>query len=62
MRFGKVTGFFGANGAGKSSLLDLLLDEWGEIENWPENFFGDEMGEIAAIAGASLRRRMERSG
>ena len=32
------------------------------IENWPDNFFGDEMGEIAAITEAALRRRMEQSG
>ena len=42
-------------------LSDLCLNEWGEIENWPENFFGDEMGEIAAITEASLKRKMERS-
>ncbi len=40
---------------------DLALNRWGEIENWPENFFGDEMGEIAAIAKNSLRRKMEQS-
>ena len=33
---------------------------FGEIENWPENFFGDEMGEIAAITEASLRRKLEK--
>ena len=36
---------------------DLALNECGEIMNWPPNFFGDEMGEIAAIAEASLRRK-----
>ena len=40
---------------------DLKVNEYGEIENWPKNFFGDEMGEIAAISEASLRRRMEAS-
>ena len=40
---------------------DLTLNEWGEIENWPDNFFGDEMGEVTAIAKASLRRKLERS-
>ena len=42
-----------------AELSDLALNEWGEIENWPEHFFGDEMGEIAAIATASLRRKMK---
>ena len=47
---------------GVAQASDLVLNEWGEIENWPEQFFGDEMGEIAAITKASLRRKMERSG
>ena len=38
---------------------DLSLNEWGEIENWPDGFFGDELGEIAAITAASLKRRLE---
>ena len=42
---------------GAAELNDLQLNEWGVIENWPDNFFGDEMGEIAAITEASLRRR-----
>ena len=53
--------YFVSSGRGGAQVSDLLLNEWGEIENWPENFFGDEMGEIAAITEASLRRRMERS-
>lgn len=41
-----------------AELSDLRLNEWGEIENWPDNFFGDELGEIAAISKASLKRRI----
>ena len=44
-----------------AQVSDLRLNERGEIENWPENFFGDEMGEIAAITEASLTRKTERS-
>ena len=47
---------------GQAHASDLVLNEWGEIENWPEKFFGNEMGEIAAITEASLRRRMEQRG
>ena len=39
-------------------LSDLELDEWGEIRNWPENFFGDELGEISSIQMASIERRI----
>lgn len=35
----------------------LKLDMFGNIENWPENFFGDEMGEIVARTTAAIQRR-----
>ena len=54
--------YFVASNRGRAQASDLLLNEWGEIENWPENFFGDEMGEIAAISEASLKRKVARSG
>ena len=54
--------YFVSSKRGQAHISDLVLNEWGEIENWPENFFGDEMGEIAAITEASLRRKMEQSG
>ena len=54
--------YFVSSKRGRAQASDLSLNMWGEIENWPENFFGDEMGEIAAISEASLRRRMEQSG
>ena len=53
--------YFVTSQRGASSVSDLRLNEWGLIENWPENFFGDEMGEIAAISEASLKRRIEHS-
>ncbi len=42
-----------------ASLEDLKLNKFGEIQNWPEGFFGDEFGEIAAIQKAGLKRRGE---
>ena len=53
--------YFVSSVRGKAHAADLALNEWGEIENWPENFFGDEMGEISAIAKASLQRKIEQS-
>lgn len=35
----------------------LRLDLYGEIENWPRNFFGDEMADIAARTLATLKRQ-----
>ncbi len=51
----------GGEGSDEAHLEDVCLNSFGEIENWPKNFFGDEMGEIAAIAKASLKRRMKQS-
>ena len=60
--FEDVKLYFVSSNRGRSHLSDLHLNRWGEIENWPEKFFGDEMGEIAAITEAALKRRMEQSG
>ena len=46
---------------GVAQASDLDLNEWGEIENWPDKFFGDEVGEIVAITQNALRRRMDLS-
>ena len=49
------------NGVAQAS--DLSLNRYGEAENWPEGFFGDEVGEVAAIAKEGLTRRIrEQSG
>ena len=53
--------YFVSSGQGQARASDLLLNEWGEIENWPKKFFGDEMGEISAIAKSALKNRMIRS-
>lgn len=42
---------------GHSSITRLHLDVFGSIRNWPADFFGDEFGEIAAIASHQNRRR-----
>ena len=46
-----------------AQLTPLRLNMFGEIENWPENFFGDEMGDIAerVLAGIESKKAMERS-
>lgn len=41
---------------GSSRLSHLELDEFGNISNWPMDFFGDQFGEIAAMSDAALRR------
>lgn len=43
---------------GKSELVRVGVDLYGNIVNWPEGFFGDTFGEIAAIQEAGLQRRL----
>ena len=50
--------YFVRSEEGEAKLDPLRLNEWGGIENWPEHFFGDEMGEIAATSKAGLERRI----
>lgn len=42
-----------------SKIERLALNVLGEIDNWPTNFFGDPLGETAAIVTAGLRRRLD---
>ena len=49
--------FCSQDGGGASQIDRLELDEFGNIANWPENFFGDQFGEIAAMSEAAMKRR-----
>ena len=44
-----------------TELEPLRLNMFGEIENWPENFFGDEMADIAGRTLAAMKRKKELS-
>ena len=44
---------------GEAHVSDLELNRYGEIRNWPPGFFGDEIGEVSAIAKAGLLRKIE---
>jgi len=43
---------------GESRATELRLDVFGSIENWPKDFFGDQFGEVAAMAEKRLERSM----
>ncbi len=43
-----------------ATLQPLELDIYGNIRNWPENFFGDEMADITAQARAGIARRQNK--
>lgn len=40
-----------------SQLTKLDINLFGEIDNWPRDFFGDEFGEMAAITNAAMKKR-----
>ncbi|MHB1046356.1 MAG: AAA family ATPase [Thermoanaerobaculia bacterium] len=42
---------------GHSRIERLKVDDFGNILNWPKDFFGDEMGDLTAMADAAMRRQ-----
>lgn len=42
---------------GRSRAESLKVDDFGNITNWPKDFFGDEIGDLAAMTEAALQRR-----
>lgn len=47
---------------GISHLTNLELDIFGNIVNWPKDFFGDSFGEMAATTAAIMNRKREQQG
>lgn len=56
-----VAVYFCRRGEASTEIEPLRLNEFGEIENWPEHFFGDEMADIAGRTRAALIRRKQQS-
>ena len=42
---------------GTSEIDQLDLDEYGNIRNWPQNFFGDDIGDLVEKTKAEMQRR-----
>ena len=55
----KVSVYFANNATTPATLDPLQIDMFGNIRNWPENFFGDEMGDIAGQTQAAMKKRMQ---
>ena len=49
--------FCSMNGKDSSHISHLEVDQFGNISNWPPDFFGDQFGEIAAMTDAALLRQ-----
>lgn len=54
--------YFVATQQGASVIDPLQLDLYGNISNWPHQFFGDELGELAAMTEAAMLRQASRGG
>ena len=58
----QTTLYFCRNDEGVSTIERLQMDEFGNITNWPENFFGDEMGDLFAMTKAQRERQKKAEG
>ena len=58
----QTTLYFCRNDEGVSTIERLQMDELGNITNWPENFFGDEMGDLFAMTKAQRERQKKAEG
>ena len=54
-----VSAYFADISTKPATLNPLEIDLFGNILNWPDNFFGDEMDDITGQAKAALKRRMQ---
>lgn len=54
--------YFARGTADGAQLEPLRLNLYGDIENWPENFFGDDMADLTARTVAAARRRKAAKG
>lgn len=53
----RVSAYFANVSRTPAKLEPLQIDMFGNIQNWPTNFFGDEMSDIAGQAKAALEKR-----
>lgn len=56
----EVAPYFCEMGADHSTLRPLAVDLFGNITNWPKDFFGDQFGEMAAMTTAAQARKAKR--
>lgn len=55
----EVAIYFCQRAGSGTELEPLRLNLYGEIENWPDNFFGDEMADVAGRMRAAMERRKQ---
>ena len=50
--------YFAARSGKSAELEPLQLDLYGNIQNWPENFFGDDMADAVARTNAAMKTKI----
>lgn len=55
----RVSAYFADITKTPATLEPLQIDIFGNIANWPKDFFGDEMGDIAGQAKAAMKKRIQ---
>ncbi len=55
----KISAYFADVTKTPAHLEPLRIDTFGNIQNWPDNFFGDEMGDISKQAKAAMNKRLD---
>jgi predicted ATPase len=58
----EVAIYFCRPGPDGSHREELHVDKFGNICNWPEHFFGDDMSDYAAMSDAAIKRKKNESG
>jgi len=51
--------YFSHREGANSYMTPLELDQFGAIHNWPKDFFGDQMMDVAETQKAAIKRRRE---
>jgi hypothetical protein len=55
----KVSTYFANINKFPATLENLEIDIFGNIQNWPEKFFGDDIGDITKHAKAAMKKRIQ---
>ena len=57
-----IAAYFANTNIKPARLDSLIMDNYGNILNWPDDFFGDEMGDITAQSLAAIQKRVKEYG
>ena len=57
----KMALYFCRNNDGASTIEQLEVNESGDIKNWPENFFGDVMGDMFAMTDTQVEQMTQQN-